>query len=546
MSDPTRRVPKSIGADGVPVGTTITSPTENKVRAELSVVPHSVVPIILLPGIMGSNLFNTRYGEAAWTVNSKIGLAMQWIFRSSAKRQRWLNPDDIEVDLDGKFPGKSASVPNSKVGRERGWGGVAKAAYGDFLVWLDNALNKDLLDADGEDPSPWQSYIDNTDVGKQWGAEKPGEAGGFDPITQGESDHALNFYCPVHAVGYNWLQSNIDSGVELAAELKKIIEAWNSFERGGEKPFKCEKVILVTHSMGGLVARAAVSPAHGGAADLVLGVVHGVMPANGAAATYHHCRTGYDGIARFVLGRNAAQVTAIIGNAAGPLELLPNQAYRTDWLRARTQANPTPLMGLPAGIEAAAATGDPYIDIYLEKERWWRLIDPGLIDPDERYAGAKPPADPWVDGYASQLKKARTYHKELVDKYHPLSYVHFGDDPQQPSYNNLWWRSKTPVGMSGSSLVNARIQVGSDSDPVTLDVPGGIEFEIMPDKEAGEPGDNTVPVISGEAPLKTGGAVQGFRMKNVSHGDSYDDKHTHTRESVVWSIGKLLSQAKEL
>jgi alpha-beta hydrolase superfamily lysophospholipase len=48
--------------------------------------------------------------------------------------------------------------------------------------------------------------------------------------------------------------------------------------------FQCEKVIVVTHSMGGLVARALIHPKMGSLKDKVLGIVHGVMPAIGAGA----------------------------------------------------------------------------------------------------------------------------------------------------------------------------------------------------------------------------------------------------------------------
>ncbi|MCQ8801119.1 GPI inositol-deacylase, partial [Escherichia coli] len=54
---------------------------------------------------------------------------------------------------------------------------------------------------------------------------------------------------PVHVVGYNWLGSNRLSAKRLSEEVEKIIKRYQ------EQKMKCHKVILVTHSMGGLVAR---------------------------------------------------------------------------------------------------------------------------------------------------------------------------------------------------------------------------------------------------------------------------------------------------
>src|SRR5690606_39018943 len=103
---------------------------------------------------------------------------------------------------------------------------------------------------------------------------------------------------PVHAMGYNWLQSNMDSGINTASRINSLIKKYQ------ELGFQCEKVILVTHSMGGLVARAVVHPEMGNISDKVLGVIHGVMPAIGAGTTYKRMRCGFEGdnVAARVLG----------------------------------------------------------------------------------------------------------------------------------------------------------------------------------------------------------------------------------------------------
>ncbi len=80
--------------------------------------------------------------------------------------------------------------------------------------------------------------------------DKPlGAETGESPLTTEEVALSYQYLFPVHAVGYNWLQSNMDSAQALADRIEKIIGDYKASGR------KCEKVIPVTHSMGGLVAR---------------------------------------------------------------------------------------------------------------------------------------------------------------------------------------------------------------------------------------------------------------------------------------------------
>lgn len=61
-----------------------------------------------------------------------------------------------------------------------------------------------------------------------------------------------------------------------------------------ESGYECKQVIVVTHSMGGLVGRALIHPMYGNLQDKVAGIVHGVMPAIGAPAAYKRMRAGFE------------------------------------------------------------------------------------------------------------------------------------------------------------------------------------------------------------------------------------------------------------
>src|SRR5205823_14044804 len=115
-----------------------------------------------------------------------------------------------------------------------------------------------------------------------------------------------------------------NSGKKLAVRIKEIIT------EASEITGLCEKVILITHSMGGLVARWASEKA--GAKASILGIIHGVQPVTGAAAAYWRIKAGFEGTGPTsrVLGHSAHEVTPILGNIPGGLQLLPNKLYETN------------------------------------------------------------------------------------------------------------------------------------------------------------------------------------------------------------------------
>eukprot|EP01032_Pedospumella_encystans_P026865 gene26865-30371_t len=121
---------------------------------------------------------------------------------------------------------------------------------------------------------------------------------------------------PVYACGYNWLASNTEAADALKDRIAEVIAENN------KGAYKCEQVILVTHSMGGLVARCCAQL--DGMAGKIAGIVHGVMPAVGAAVAYRRCKVGMreeSFTAGLVIGSNGREVTAVFAQAPGALQL---------------------------------------------------------------------------------------------------------------------------------------------------------------------------------------------------------------------------------
>ncbi|HCU69879.1 MAG TPA: hypothetical protein DGF30_11835 [Desulfomicrobium sp.] len=170
---------------------------------------------------------------------------------------------------------------------------------------------------------------------------------------------------PVYAFGYDWVESNRTTGKRLQQFIADI---------------KADKIIIVTHSMGGLVSRYALAGEGGAAlAERVLGVVHGAQPVHGAPDAYHRQIAGTGGgilnwaISR-VLGSDGPHITAIFPHSPAALQLLPNQFYRTNhgspaWLHIQDLDDPERFSSYPQ-------SGDPYQDIYLKSAHrdFWGMI----------------------------------------------------------------------------------------------------------------------------------------------------------------------------
>jgi hypothetical protein len=102
MSDTlkTRVVPTKYDADGLPYWESVLSPTENTVRAQCLVPPDKFVPIVFVPGVMGSNLRTVNPDRAdghkiAWRPDLA---GPKDIARNAKARQKLLDAGNTVVD----------------------------------------------------------------------------------------------------------------------------------------------------------------------------------------------------------------------------------------------------------------------------------------------------------------------------------------------------------------------------------------------------------------------------------------------------------------
>jgi pimeloyl-ACP methyl ester carboxylesterase len=405
----------------------LTSDLNTDLEHELR-VQKEAIPLILIPGIMGTRLrlTGTREKEGDKGPDNLPNIrwdprATVWAFKyilgaSGAKRKKLL----VGEKFSGTYLEPTDALPI---------GDGFRAILDDYIPFL-----KKLKKGDWAEP--------------------------LDKI----------FEFPVYAVGYNWSDDVRNSGAYLSTRIDAIVQ------EAAKVTGLCEKVILITHSMGGLVARWASEQA--GKKGSILGIVHTVQPVDGAAAAYWRIKAGFErggflDLPAKGLGDSGDKVTPVLGNIPGGLELLPNKSYvnnrhKKAWLNV-TDKNGQVMVNLPEV--------NPYQEIYRiqavvkpaagekpSRNRFWGLVDADLLDPagnagraatpganqpNSQLDAAAPPAGAGpFDIYLQQLKKAELFHDDLKHNKHANT------------------RSLRGTGFKTTDAVELKIRAGSAKEVV--------------------------------------------------------------------------------
>jgi hypothetical protein len=462
-------------------------------------VQREAIPLVFIPGIMGSRLRragtdgngSTENGlpDMRWDPGDTGYMLGNWMLRGSARRRRMIvGPPDQD------FSSSYLEVPNSD-------------PYGDGFVGVM-----------GGEPGGGKAYLKFLTPLKthDWG-----------PLSK-------LFDFPVYAIGYNWSDDPANAGNWVAQKITDIIAEAKSVTGA------CEKVILITHSMGGLVSRAACILS--GAQGSILGIVHGVQPITGSPTAYWRMKAGFEGslAQAWVLGSTGPEVTCILGNIPGGLAMLPNKNHVTNtnqnaWLKVMDSGTVT--LQLPAQDPP-----NPYDEIYRHKavvqqpdpspapsgNEYWGLIDEALLNPEnqppsgtnenETLAGDSS-SSPW-DAYLNILGIAETFHDNLGLSAHPNTLCLHGtghdtaDVVEFDVENESWYNRRSSYRSQGfrgfftDDAGNKRIAVLQDSHR---------------QNDGTGDGDGTVPVSSATALDATGRPAPGDRAINVEHQPAYEN-----------------------
>lgn len=522
-----------------------TGRTDTNLTAICYKIPDRVIPVIFVPGVMGSNLKakkqKYKFPGDLWRLDSAGSLAW-WLGRGPIMRRNLLAPDVTEVDNNGSIDNEEATdnglFPSR---RERGWGEVAYMSYGSFLSWLQNALN-DFEHCHGG----LRDKLIDVDLQATWNESA---------LTKDEVSLSYKYLYPVYACGYNWLDSNIESANRLNGRITEIKNYYHS------KGNKCEKVIIVTHSMGGLVARYYSEYLNG--EDNILGIVHGVMPSLGAAATYTRMKSGAEGngvvshiattalgktgmdsietaVGAKILGENAAEMTAVLSQSPGPLQLLPGREYGTHWLKFQ------------AGNQSCSKPeSDPFIDIYTVRGKWWSLCEDHLINPNNITNDKYQMNKDWLQYLVIITKKVQPFINNMVGKFHKNTYAFYSSSDKYISYGNVQWHSVSPLVEAKEhmdDLMEAPAEVLTDTSSTRV-VQGVLNYTQKPlyylttfnMSQPDELGDGTVPHRSGCIPRNY---LKSCLEVDVGHEPAYRDSDK-ARDFVLRAIIKISQSVNE-
>ncbi|MBU9260273.1 alpha/beta hydrolase [Burkholderia multivorans] len=602
--------------DGASVGHFTLTPASDTRSKELLCDVRPIIPVIFLPGVMGSPLVNKDTGDDIFfppNTDGMLGkagalpaLLGMW-FRGASARETRFDPTLATVTPLG--PVRASKHVDEAEARRRGWGSVYRSSYQPMLAWLEEHLNEPM--EMGKTKGPW---IETDSDGKKWalkpvlgteptdyGATDAGAQGRGQPITE-ESEafkHFLKYRYRVYAIGYNWLQSNAESAKDVIEgvdfEDKKTRKKTRLM---GIKEIIAEndsgKAIILTHSMGGLVARMAI--AKHGAADLMHGVFHNVLPATGAPIAAKRFRTGggsEGGLNGFIngalLGSDADEFVAVAANAPGPLELLPMPDYHNGepwWIFARL--NGEPVMQLPK-------EGNVYKEIYANS-KWYGLVpeqSSSLLDPAgivKKRLEDQPIKITVCENFSNVMGEVVDNQKSIINIYHDKTYVTYGDGALKSksstasgegrgkrtieqgtklddllAWGTVIWKGNIPADVTEEELRGARFMHDSHSGTLRVHLDSRnltIEFEVQkvaklppgseapdPQKNGIVPGDGTVPVWSAEAPAcgANDGAAPGIQMVFDQGGYVHQESYNHpwARWALLYSIVQIAQDAPE-
>lgn len=576
MSTPTYPLPIDPTSSAARIAEGFVTPQQDKNIQAARFLPKAVLPVVFLPGIMGSNLRMSaerqkaagRDDNIAWRPDV-LGLTNVYGASTETPADRQLLLDPLQTTVDVYDPsGRSeisgdernnnvtfgfgfwsplllsdpATEPNGRnavqKARARGWGEVFYGSYGTLLQHLESRLNNAF--SDGDIRPEWRDVVGVNP--KAWGAHASRQ---LETLTERELREVMtSFWFPVHAFGYNWLQANSVSAALIAKRIDELITKYN------ESGYKCDKVIVVTHSMGGLVGRALVHPDYGNMQGKVLGIVHGVMPAIGAPAAYRRMRAGFEdpgirhgpkaSIAAKIAGNFGDEVTAVLANAPGGLELLPSDSYGNGWLRLTCGGR---------DLDSWPKKDDPYSEIYKVQGKWYALFREEWINPSNL------PLDQGGGTFertCNYLDKAQYFHRAIANTFHPNSYAHYGADRDRHSFGEIIWEIEgnhvAPNGWRDLKIYRdsrqgelelIHSQLDQDGRQLAGQTPAITRAKILAPTA---PGDQTVPAKSADHQVRSGIFRGVFRQVGYEHQSSYQDPKAIA--STLYSIVRIAQEAR--
>ncbi|MFZ4573291.1 MAG: lipase family alpha/beta hydrolase [Phycisphaerales bacterium] len=364
-------------------------------------------PVVIVPGIMGSRLERADGSARIWDPDSNMFMVSLMI-RSANTRTTMFNPAltpgrTMQTFSDEDNGNSDASTDEASFGlsrTERNWTSVSWAHYGDCAAGV-------------------QAQV--------------GPRGGV-----------------VFCFGYDWRLSNIENGLKLKEFIENVVRPHTRF-----------KPIVVTHSMGGLVTRAACS-VHG-MESMVTGVIHTMMPTHGAAEAYGSPKLGdMDFPFSWLVGDTYDEIACVTSGVGGMFQLMPSGAYPDPaWLTTDSRLD---AHCIPAG---PFSRSDPYA-MYREASG---LL--GLVNHERYNAGVvNIGANTYVNNtrrvlrtILANINEAERYHARDVAGYcHPRTWLLAGREQETVVGVNVGYRREEAYGVALNPTQVTTLTHGQDGD----------------------------------------------------------------------------------
>jgi pimeloyl-ACP methyl ester carboxylesterase len=544
MSETATMISSILDEQGISEAKACLTPSSDKTRKVVECDPRPIVPVVFLPGVMGTNL-KASDGKPAWTppnvggpmeVANAIVTLVKWSTMGAADRQKRLNPKNLSVDNSGPVNVGESGLTKEQA-QARGWSEVHKDSYHGILAYLQVQLNHPMLR--GKPEGDWiKPQEDEKDLNKkllptpvlQTSPKRYGAQGSGPSMDDGMLKTLATHQYPVHAVGYNWAQSNGKSAAEVFTRIQAIC-----------KKYGTDKAIVITHSMGGIVARGMIALIPE-SKNWIYGIVHGAQPATGAPVAAKRFRTGAeDFVGKIMFGANDAEWAAVSASSPAALELMPMPDYLNGkpWWLIQDEAGNN-VLELP---KASAA-----MELYASTE-WYALIpdaNEALIDPTGiiKQNGGTSSAR---EIYKSAVREAKEFQKKILGQYHPFTFALFGDGVLTDSsvvtksqkalktFGSVRWRGPLPPGTSESDLLAATLVGDNHHGELQIRVRGQIVTLKLQD--ADQAGDGTVPAASAAAQVGARGVQQAFQQGGYEHQFCYD--HPWARWATLYSVAQI-------
>ena len=431
------------------------------------------VALVFIPGIMGTRLMNTQSGDSVWDPAAGAGMYINASGIEAKEAREAEMKAAAPVDDDGFWSSGGKWFERQWVSVKSFGSGVAEARrvvkrtyprVKDF-AFAGPAERKALLsNDDGDNAFDRNDALLSIDPGtddyfktytsvpaaqvtfkrdRGWGEVLWDSYGGILRHLESKGPELKKDYpglqFPVFAIGYNWMLSNEAAGEVIKtkiAEFKAQLMQQDPTLNDGNI-----KVIMITHSMGGYAGRAATQLA--GIESDIEAVIHGAMPTHGSPSLYQQFRAGQSDIkVKFVLGQNAATITAVAGFSQGGLELLPNQLYTTadndpEWLFYN------PDNGEGHNTDLNIGYGSNIFNFYQQFNYWYSMVQPELLAPEmginkltlDDLGG-------YTEAYIKRIKECESFHGQLAAKFHHSTSALYSTNKHTKAFDKCVWQGK--------------------------------------------------------------------------------------------------------